>query len=73
MATRRKTKGHRFDRPVANSSLIVEMLATGAEVDVLLAMMQAGRHATLSGVVRVALWNYAKHLGINVPIDVFKA
>jgi hypothetical protein len=31
-----------------------------------------GRHATIDRTIRQALWNYAKHLGIDVPIDVLK-
>lgn len=55
------------------NGLVISTHANDKEVDVLIAMMKAGGHATLSGVVRVALWRYAGHLDIDVPITVFKA
>ena len=59
--------------PRKQHGLVVSAYATDIEVDVLLEMMRAGGHATLESVVRVALWNYARHLLDDVPITVFKA
>lgn len=59
--------------PARRNGLVLSTHANDAEVELLLEMMRRGGHATLSGVVRTALWRYGEHLDLDVPIKLFKA
>lgn len=42
------------------------------DTDWLIQIMRAGGHSTPEGAIRTALWKYARHLNLNVPVDAFK-
>lgn len=49
----------------------LDLPVTEAEFDALAAMMAAGAFPTPRALLRSALTNYARHLGVDLPHDIF--
>ena len=49
------------------------LLFSDREQDLLIEMMRSSGVNTIQGVIHVALWNFAKHLDLDPPTDVFLA
>ena len=65
-ATRARSAASRAEQPI-----FVNTMYSQAELEYILQMMTKTGASTIASVMCSALWNYARHLDLDPPIDVF--